>query len=138
MTSLTSTRLNTLCRSVVFAAGAFVFASAHAASVDPLDPVQLDEITVSAPAVKSVDRAASGASIQEVTVTAAVQADPAALATEYGALMLKYSVREAARKACDQADPSTTDDGTCYKNALESAKSQVDAAIAQARSTAQN
>src|SRR5882757_8646717 len=75
MTYLTSIRVNTLTRilPVAFAVGAIalVSARAHAADSDQLDPVQLDPITVSAPAVKIVDRdAASGAQTEQVTITA--------------------------------------------------------------------
>jgi UrcA family protein len=140
MTYLTSIRVNILDRilPVAFAVGAIalVSARAHAADPDQLDPVQLDPITVSAPAVKIVDRdTATGATTEQVTITARVQADPAALRTNYGALMLNYSVLDAARKACTSADPLADDDGTCLHDALESAKPQVDAAIARARSS---
>ena len=139
MTSLTSIRMNPLGRSltVAFAVGALAFLSvrAHAADSDQLDPVQLDPITVSAPALKTVDRdAATGAPIQVATVTARIQVDPAALRTEYGALMLNYSVLDAARKACAQADSLEDDDGTCVNEAVKAAKPQITAAIAQARS----
>jgi hypothetical protein len=139
MTYLTSIRVNILGRflPVAFAAGAIALVSrAHAADPDQIDPVQLDTITVSAPAAKIVDRdAATGAPIEKVTITARVQADPAALRTNYGALMLNYSVLDAARKACTAADPLVDDDGTCVHDAVESAKRQVDAAIARARSS---
>jgi hypothetical protein len=60
----------------------------------------------SAPAAKMVDRdPATGASIDQVTIAARVQADPAALRANYGALMLNYSVLDAARKACAAVDP---------------------------------
>ena len=140
MTYLTSIRMNILGRilPVAFAVGAIalVSARAHAADLDQIDPVQLDPITVSAPAAKIVDRdAATGAPIEQVTITARVQADPSALRTNYGALMLNYSVLDAARKACTAADPLEDDDGTCVHDAVESAKPQVDAAIARARSS---
>jgi UrcA family protein len=142
MTYLTSNRVNILGRflPVAFAAGAIalVSARAHAADLDQINPVQLDPITVSAPAEKVVGRdSATGAPIEEVTVTASVQADPAALKTNYGALMLNYSVLDAARKACAAPDPiaDADDDGTCVRDAVESAKPQVDAAIAKARSS---
>jgi hypothetical protein len=139
MTYLTSIRVNSLSRilPVAFAVGAIALigARAHAADSDQLDPVQLDPITVSAPATKIVDRdAATNAPIEQVTSTARVQADPAALRTNYGALMLNYSVLDAARKACTAADPLQDDDGTCVRDAVASAKPLVDAAIAQARS----
>jgi UrcA family protein len=140
MTYLTSIRVNILGRilPVALAVGAIalVSARAHAADPDQLDPVQLDPITVSAPATKIVDRdTATGATIEQVTITARVQADPAALRTNYGALMLNYSVLDAARKACTEADPLADDEGTCVRDAVESAKPQVDAAIARARSS---
>ena len=143
MNYFTSVRLNGLCRSlpVALAAGALAFASAsaHAAVADPLDPVQLDPITVIAPAAKIVGRdAATGAPIQDVMFTARVQADPVALTTNYGALMLEYSVRDAARKVCTETDPFAPDDGTCFQKAVESAQPQVDAAIARARSSLGN
>jgi len=135
MTYLTSTRVNILGRvlPVAFAVGAIALVSARAHAAEPN---QLDPITVSAPATKIVDRdAATGAPIEQVTITARVQADPAALRTNYGALMLNYSVLDAARKACSAADPLADDDGTCVNDAVESAKPQVDAAIARARSS---
>ena len=140
MTYLTSIRMNILGRilPVAFAAGAIALLSArtHAAVPDQLDPVQLDPITVSVSAAKIVDRdPPTGAPIEQLTISARVQADSAALATNYGALMLNYSVLDAARKACAAADPlAQDDDGTCVHDAIESAKPQVDAAIAQARS----
>ncbi|HEY4444048.1 MAG TPA: hypothetical protein VGN30_07155 [Steroidobacteraceae bacterium] len=140
MTYLTSIRVNILGRilPVAFAVGAIalVSARAHAADSEQFDPVQLDPITVSAPATKIVDRdTATGVPIEQVTITARVQADPVALRTNYGALMLNYSVLDAARKACTQADPLADDDGTCVDEAVASAKPQVDAAIARARSS---
>jgi hypothetical protein len=140
MTYLTSIRVNILARilPVALAAGAIalISARAHAADSDQLDPVQLDPITVSAPAAKIVDRdAATGGPIEQVTIRARVQADPVALRTNYGALMLNYSVLDAARKACTEANPLEEDDGTCVHNAVESAQPQVDAAIARARSS---
>ena len=139
MTYLTSIRANILGRilSAAFAAGAMVLVSARAhADPDQLDPVQLDAITVFAPAAQIVGRdAATGALIEEVTITARVHADPAALRTNYGALMLNYSVRDAAREVCTEANPFEDDDGTCVHDAIESAQPQVDAAIAGARSS---
>jgi hypothetical protein len=138
MTYLTSIRMNILDRilPVAFAVGAIALVSARAHAADQLDPVQLDPITVSAPAAKIVGRdAATGGPIEEVTTSARVQADPVALRTSYGALMLNYSVLDAARKACIAADPFEDDDGTCVHDAVESAKPAVDAAIARARSS---
>src|SRR5271155_197297 len=141
MTYLTSSRVNILGRilPVAFAAAAIALVSGRvlAADSDPLNPVQLDPITVTAPAAKVVDRdAATGAPIEQETITARVQTDPAALRTNYGALMLNYSVLDAARKACTEADPFADDDEkACVHDAVGAAKPQVDAAIARARSS---
>ena len=49
--------------------------------------------------------------------------------------MLNYSVRDAARQVCLSDEPlADDDDTTCVKKAIEAAKPQVEAAIAQARS----
>jgi UrcA family protein len=142
MTHFTSTRVNILGRilPVAFAAAAIALASGRvlAADSDPLNPVQLDPITVTAPVAQVVDRdTATSAPIERETIAARVQADPAALSTNYGALMLNYSVLDAARKACTQADPFGDDDDydVCVHDAVEAAQPQVDAAIARARSS---
>jgi UrcA family protein len=138
MTYLTSIRVNIQRRilPVAFAAAAITLVSvrAHAADADRFNPVQLDPITISAPATIVERDTATGAKIEQVTITARIQADPAALRTNYGALMLNYSVLDAARKACTTAEPFEDDDGTCVHDALQSAQPQVDAAIARARS----
>jgi UrcA family protein len=139
MSYLTSIQMNPLSRSLpmALAVGALALMSArvHAADPDSLNPVQLDPITVSAPAEKIVGRNEVGTPIEEVTSTARVQVDPKALTTEYGVLMLNYSVRDAARQVC-LSDERLADDGetTCVNKAIEAAKPQVEAAIAQARS----
>src|ERR1700736_1468546 len=47
--------------------------------------------------------------------------DPATLTTDSGVALLKKSVADAARKACDTAaDPVTDDDGTCVRKAIRS------------------
>jgi len=130
----TSIRINTLRRNlpIAFAIGALAIMSARAHADD-----YLDEITISAPAVKTVGRnAATGAPIREVTVTARVTADPVKLTTNSGVALLKDSVLDAARKACDAADPFTSDDGRCVLTAVKAAKPQIDAAVARARSNA--
>ena len=139
MTFSTSIRVNVLSRIVpaAFAAAAIALVSGRALAADSeqLDPIQLDPVTVSIPAAKIVGvDPATGAPIEQVTMTARVQADPAALRTNYGALMLNYSVVDAARKVCAAADPFAEDDGTCIHDAVESAKPRMEAAIAQARS----
>ena len=139
MSYLTSIQMNPLRGSlpVALAVGALALMSArvHAADPDSLNPVQLDPITVSAPAENIVGRDEVGTPIEEVTSTARVQVDPKALTTEYGVLMLNYSVRDAARQVCLADEPlADDDDTTCVKKAIEAAKPQVEAAIAQAKS----
>src|SRR5260221_6920931 len=107
MSYLTSIQMNPLSRSLpmALAVGALALMSVrvHAADPDLLNPVQLDPITVSAPAENVVGREDVGTPIEEVTSTARVQVDPKALMTEYDALMLNYSVRDASRQV-DFAD----------------------------------
>jgi UrcA family protein len=115
---------------IALVVGALTVLSAQANAAEP------DEVTVSAPAVKTLGRDLQLAPIQEVTVTAHVDYNPVTLTTNSGVALLKDSVLEAARKACVSADPLDEDDGTCVRNAVENAKPQVTAAIQRARSAA--
>ena len=101
--------------------------SAHAAD--------LNQITVQGSTVQTVGRdAATGAPIQETTVKVAVSYDPATLTTDSGVKLLKAKVVDAARQACDSADPLTDDDGTCLREAIGSAQDQIARVVTQARS----
>jgi UrcA family protein len=103
-------------------------ASAHAA--------EASEITVQGPTAKNVGLDnATGAPIQETSVKVAVRVDPATLTTNSGVALLKESVADAARKACDTADPLTDDDGACVREAINAAQAQIARAVAQARSS---
>jgi UrcA family protein len=103
-------------------------ASVHAA--------ESNEITVQGSTAKTVGRDyATGAPIQETTVKVAVSYDPVTLTTDSGVALLKKSVADAARKACDTADPFTDDDGTCVLEAIDSAQAQIARVVTQARSS---
>jgi UrcA family protein len=110
--------------------GALAFLSVRAHAAEP------EEVTISAPAVKTVGRAEIGAPIEETTVIARVATDPATLTSHSGVALLKDKVLEAARKACTEAGPLNDDDGTCVRDAVDSAKPQIEAAIARARTSA--
>jgi hypothetical protein len=102
--------------------------SAHAA---------MDPVTISAPAVKVVKigrDSATGAPIEEVTATAVVKFDPVTLTTNSGVALLKDGVRAAALQACEAAAPLSPDYQSCLNQAVQSARREVDAAIARARS----
>jgi UrcA family protein len=115
------------------AIGALSLLSVSAQAAEP------DEITISAPAIKIVGRDfATNAPIEQSTVTARVFTDPVTLTTNSGVALLKDSVVEAARKACETAAPLDPYDQTCVFEAVKSAQPQVDAAIARARSNAMN
>jgi UrcA family protein len=117
----------------VLALAAFAFMSAGARAAD--DP---DEVTISAPNVKTVGRdEATGAPIEETTRTASVKFDPVALTTNSGVALLKDSVVDAANKVCSSITlpMADEDDDTCVRDAIKSAQAQVNAAIARARST---
>ena len=104
-------------------------AGAHAA--------EASEITVQGPTAKTVGRDfATGAPIQETSVKVAVSYDPATLTTDSGVALLKESVADAARKACDTADPLTDDDGACVRGAIDAARAQIARVVSQARSGA--
>jgi len=96
-----------------------------------------DEITILAPATRTVGHDyATQAPIQETTVKVAVSYDPVTLTTNSGIALLRDSVADAARSACDSADPLTDDGGTCVREAISSAQTQIDQAIARAKSSA--
>jgi UrcA family protein len=132
-TSTISIRANTLRRSlpIALAIGALAIVSARAHAQD------LEQITISAPAVKTIGRdTATLAPIEESTVTARVAYDPVTLTTNSGVALLKDGVLDAARKACYAAGPLTEDDGTCLRDAVKAAQPQITAAIVRARSDA--
>jgi UrcA family protein len=114
------------------AIGALALMSTGAQAVEP------DEITISAPNVKTVGRdGTTGAPLQNVTESASIKFDPVTLTTNSGVALLKDSVFEAALKVCNSIDFSMEDDDddTCVRDAVRSAQLQVNAAIARARST---
>jgi UrcA family protein len=117
---------------VAFAVGALAIMCGRAHADDP---AQVDQITISAPQVRTVGSDyTTGGRVTDTTVTARVQVDPVTLTTNSGVALLKERVRDAARQACAAADPFDQDDGTCISEAVDSAQKQVDALIARARS----
>jgi UrcA family protein len=116
-----------------FAIGAIALISARAQADDP---AQVDQVTISSPTENIVGRdTATNSPITQTTRTARIQYDPVTLTTNSGVALLQDSVRESARKLCDSIVSLDSSDGTCIRTAVESAKPQVDAAIARARST---
>ena len=95
---------------------------------------ELDPITLSVPVTKTVGRdPATDGPLDEVVVTARIAADAETLTMDSGVKLLKDRVVEAARKACNAANPLEPDNLDCIAEAVKSAQPQVDAAIAQAR-----
>jgi UrcA family protein len=95
-----------------------------------------NQITVYGSTTKTVGRDyATNAPIQETTVKVGVSYDPTTLTTDSGVALLKDSVADAARKACDSVDPLTDDDGACVRGAIDSAQAQIASAVTQARSS---
>ena len=116
---------------VAFAVMGLAVSSVSAYAAEP------DEVTISAPSTRTVARDyATGAPIQETSVKVAVSYDPATLTTDSGVALLKESVADAARKACDTADPLTDDDGACVRGAIDAARAQIARVVSQARSGA--
>jgi len=115
---------------LAFAVGGLVlsWASAHATTVETLDPV-----TISAPAVKVVGRERlTNAPLQQTRISAHVGFKPVTLTTNSGVALLRDSVRNAAFRVCAALGPDSL--GTCVIRAEQSAQPQVDAAITRARS----
>jgi UrcA family protein len=114
---------------VALAIAAFAFTGTAAQAED------LDQVTVDGPVVKTIGfDIGTLAPIERVTVTAHVATDPETLTYPSGVVLFNDNIREAARKACIAADPLHPDDGTCERKAIEAAKPQVAAAVAQAKS----
>lgn len=95
---------------------------------------QLDRVQYDPPSIKVIGHdPATYAPIENVTVTAHVIPDPDTLTTDSGVVLLNDYIREAARKACFDANPMEFDDGTCYRKAMKSARPQVKALVAKAK-----
>lgn len=134
---MTFNRPTTGSRRVPFALAAAVFAVASLGMFNiRAQAADLEQVTISAPSVKTVDRdAATGAPIEEVTRTASIAVDPVTLTTNSGVALLNDSVLETAQKLCDSIDPlSSDDDGECVRGAVRSAQAQITAAVARAKS----
>jgi UrcA family protein len=97
---------------------------------------ELDPITLSPPIIQPVGRdMVTEAPIDDVTVRARIDVDTETLRNDSGVVLLRDRVLEAAHQVCDTADPFIGDDGTCVRDAVKAAQPQVDAAIANARSS---
>jgi UrcA family protein len=128
----TSIRLIDALRSgvpLVIALGAFTVAAQAA---------DLQEVTVTVPAVKTIGRDATGAPIQQVSASARVKYNSLMLTTNSGRALLQYKVTEVAQKLCREintvAATPTDDDGSCVQRAVAGAKVQI-AAAAVAQNT---
>jgi UrcA family protein len=105
------------------------------ADADTIGVDTIGEITVSSARVKVLGHdSATGAPIKQVMKTARIQYDPVTLTTNSGVSLLKDSVAKAAREVCSSIDPLDPDDGSCVRNAIDSATPQIDAAIARTKS----
>src|SRR5579862_2002569 len=117
---------------LVMALGALAFASIDAQAAD------MQEITVTVPAIKTVGHDASGAPIEQVTASARVQYDPVMLTTNSGRALLQDKVKDVARRLCREIDmavpPPAVDEESCVQQAVHGAKVQI-AAAAAARKT---
>jgi UrcA family protein len=120
---------------VALVLGALAFMSAGAQADEP---DRVDQVTISAPSVKTVGHdEATGAPIEEVAKQASIKFDPVTLTTNSGVALLKDSVFESALRICNSIGLPMSDDdgGACVRDAIKSAQAQVDAAIVRARNT---
>jgi hypothetical protein len=116
-----------------FAAGVLLAALATVST--GVSAAELDRIEIDPPVVKVVERTPIDAPVEDVTVVAHVIPDPQTLTTQSGIKLLNDNIVEAARKACYEADPLDTDDGTCVRRAVKTAQAQVPALVARAKTT---
>ena len=120
--------MNTVTLPLALAVGALALTTSNVYAAE------LDKVVIDQPVVQVIGRdAGTEAPIENVTVVARVIPDPETLTMDSGIALLNDNVREAARKACFEADPMTPDDGTCYRKAMASAKQQVAALVAHAK-----
>ena len=120
-------------RMAAFTLGAIALLGSAAQAADPN---KIDEITISSSRAKVLGHdAATGAPITQVMKTAKIQYNPVTLTTNSGVSLLKDSVQKAAQELCASIDPLDTDDGTCVRNAVDSAMPQVNAAVARAKAS---
>jgi UrcA family protein len=103
--------------------------------VTGVQAAELPEVTVSAPSLKTIGRDATGAPIRQATATARIRYSPIMLMTNSGRALLQYKVTEVARGLCRKLDTiavmPSEDEGTCVQRAVDGAKVQIAAAIAQ-------
>ena len=115
-----------------FAIGALALFGAAAQAAEPTP-----EITITGTHVKMIPYDFSTRRpAEQVNVTASVPVELDTLTLNSGVALLKYNVRQAARRACMVGDPgeSATADVTtdCIHRALDDAQPQIDALVAQA------
>lgn len=115
--------------SVIIAAGALALTLA----VGGAQGSDLPEVTVAAPAVKTIGRDLNGAPIKQVSATARIRYNPIMLTTNSGRALLQYKIVEVARKLCSQIDMAAPmgDDGACVQRAVDGTKVQIATAIAR-------
>jgi UrcA family protein len=97
---------------------------------------QLQEVTVTVPAARTIGHDANGAPIQQVTASARVQYDPMMLTSRSGRALLQQKVTDVARRLCREvnslAPPAAADETACVQQALHGVRVQIAAAaIAQ-------
>ena len=112
---------------LIIAIGALSIAAAQAAT--------LEEVTVTAPTVKTLGRDATGTPIRQLSATVRLQYNPISLTTNSGRALLDDKVVEVARGLCGAGGTvSNTDDNeSCVRDAVRGAKTQLDAATARVK-----
>jgi hypothetical protein len=117
-------------------AAASVLLAALAVVTTGVRAAELDRIEIEPPVVTVTGHdPATNAPVETRTIVAHIIPDPETLTMDSGIALLNDNIREAARKACYEADPMDADDGRCYRDAIASAKQQVAALVAHARGT---
>ena len=93
----------------------------------------LGEVTVTAPAITTIGRDATGTPIRQLSGSVQLHYNPISLTTNSGRALLDDRVADAARALCSAngAFSNVDDDYNCVRGAVAGARAQLDAATAE-------
>ena len=115
---------------LIIVVGALTITTVRAADVE-------EEVTVTAPAERTIGRSTIGAPITEVSVSEKVQYNSSMLMTNSGRALLQDKIATEARRLCQEAEtPGSVPaehQKACEKRAIQDANEQIAAAAAKVK-----
>ena len=106
-------------------------------SASAVQAADLGEVTVTGPTISTPRFDATGTPVRQVSGTMTVQYNAISLTTNSGRALVDDKVADVARTLCSTisiaVDPASRDERTCVRQALDGAKSQLDAATTELR-----